>query len=82
MGITVGARDLRARVAEILQSVQEGETVTVTNRGRPVAEIRPVRNTRAGAADQAFGMWAERSDLEEVHGWLRKGRRSRSVRSS
>lgn len=39
----VPARDLRNRTAEVLRRVEPGERLTITSRGRPVAELVPVR---------------------------------------
>jgi prevent-host-death family protein len=44
MGATVSVRDLRNHGGEVLARVQAGETLTVTLRGTPVAELHPVRN--------------------------------------
>ncbi len=38
----VGVRDLKARLSEYLERVTRGEVITVTSRGRPVAQIVPV----------------------------------------
>ena len=38
---TVGIRELRQRASELLRLVQQGETITVTDRGRPVAVLAP-----------------------------------------
>jgi len=38
----VGIRDLKARLAEHLERVARGEVITVTKRGRRVAQIVPV----------------------------------------
>ncbi len=38
----VGARELKARLGTYLRRVQHGERLVVTDRGRPVAEIRPI----------------------------------------
>lgn len=38
----VGARELKARLGTYLQKVRRGRTVVVTDRGVPVAEIRPL----------------------------------------
>ena len=38
----VGIRDLKARLSEHLERVARGEVVTVTSRGRRVAQIVPV----------------------------------------
>lgn len=42
----VAARDLRNRTADVLRRVAAGERVTITSRGRPVAELIPVRTAR------------------------------------
>ena len=39
---TVGARELKNRLGRYLRQVQTGETILVTERGRPVAELRPL----------------------------------------
>jgi len=38
----VGVRELRQRASELLRRVQEGETIEVTDRGRPVALLSPL----------------------------------------
>lgn len=38
-------RDLKARLSSILRSVEGGEAVRVTSRGRPVAELVPPGST-------------------------------------
>ena len=42
----VAARELRNRTADVLRRVEAGERVTITSRGRPVAELIPVRAAR------------------------------------
>ena len=37
----VGARELKARLGTYLQRVRQGRTLVVTDRGQPVAELRP-----------------------------------------
>jgi prevent-host-death family protein len=39
----VGVRDLRNRTAEVVAAVESGESVTLTVRGQPVADIVPHR---------------------------------------
>ena len=39
---TVGARELKTRLGTYLRQVQTGATLIVTDRGRPVAELRPL----------------------------------------
>jgi prevent-host-death family protein len=38
---TVGVRELRQRASELLRLVGEGETIEITDRGRPVALLTP-----------------------------------------
>ena len=42
----IAARDLRNHTADVLRRVEEGEQVTITSRGRAVAELIPVRTAR------------------------------------
>lgn len=37
----VGARELKARLGTYLRRVRQGRTLVVTDRGEPVAELRP-----------------------------------------
>ncbi len=39
---SVGVRELRQRASELLRRVAAGETIEVTDRGRPVALLSPV----------------------------------------
>ena len=46
----VGARELKVRLGTYLRRVRQGQRLVVTDRGRPVAELRPVGGkTGAGA---------------------------------
>ncbi|HAM01850.1 MAG TPA: type II toxin-antitoxin system prevent-host-death family antitoxin [Acidimicrobiaceae bacterium] len=67
-------RDLRNHGGEVLARVEQGETVTVTRNGRPVAELRPL--PRGGlTAEELVRRWrrlpvvdpdALRRDIDEV----------------
>jgi prevent-host-death family protein len=39
---SVGVRELRQRASELLRLVEQGETIEITDRGRPVARLGPV----------------------------------------
>jgi len=39
---TVGARELKTRLGSHLRRVRQGATLVVTDRGHPVAELRPL----------------------------------------
>jgi prevent-host-death family protein len=40
--MSVGVRELRQRASELLRLVEQGETIEITDRGRPVACLTPV----------------------------------------
>jgi prevent-host-death family protein len=42
MAKTIGAREFKTRLGTYLRRVQRGATLIVTERGRPVAEVRPI----------------------------------------
>jgi prevent-host-death family protein len=39
---SVGVRELRQRASELLRRVEAGETIEITDRGRPVALLSPM----------------------------------------
>jgi len=41
---SVGSRELKTRLGTYLRLVKEGSTLIVTERGRPVAELRPLEH--------------------------------------
>ncbi len=47
MGVTYSLHAAKARFSEVIRQVREGATVTVSYRGEPVAEIRPLTDKRA-----------------------------------
>jgi len=54
---TVGVRELKNRLSHFLKSVADGERVTVTDRGRPVAVIIPPQESNE--VERAMGMVRE-----------------------
>lgn len=40
--MTAGVRELRQRASELLRQVQRGESIEITDRGRPVALLGPL----------------------------------------
>jgi prevent-host-death family protein len=44
----VGSRELKTRLGTYLRQIQKGHVLVVTERGRPVAELTPVRVERTG----------------------------------
>jgi prevent-host-death family protein len=47
---SVGIRELRQRASELLRKVEGGETIEITDRGRPVAVLAPLPDP--GPADR------------------------------
>jgi prevent-host-death family protein len=47
----VSVRDLRNRGGDVLARVQDGETLTITSDGTPVAELRPLPRRSRSAAE-------------------------------
>jgi prevent-host-death family protein len=49
--ILVGSRELKTRLGHYLARVRRGDTIIVTDRAEPVAELRPIGDSRdPGAA--------------------------------
>jgi prevent-host-death family protein len=53
---TVSIRDLRNRGGEVVDRAARGETVTITKSGKPIAELRPVRQPGI-TADVLLARW-------------------------
>jgi prevent-host-death family protein len=71
--------DMRRNPKKILDAIERNEVVTLTNRGKSVARIEPIRNTeRPCMKDQeAFGMWADRGDMADPVSYVRALRKGR-----
>jgi prevent-host-death family protein len=59
---SVGVRELRQRASELLRRVEQGETIEITDRGRPIARLAPLptgtpleQMRLAGEIDSASG---------------------------
>jgi prevent-host-death family protein len=59
---SVGVRELRQRASELLRLVEAGETIEVTDRGRPVAVLAPLPDRGALDRLRALGDVAPASD--------------------
>ncbi|MEX0941470.1 MAG: type II toxin-antitoxin system prevent-host-death family antitoxin [Pseudomonadales bacterium] len=54
MSTEIGAYDAKTKLPEILRRVERGESFTITNRGRPVADLIPTRVAEAEKARLAI----------------------------
>ena len=52
MAITWSVREVKARFSEVIRLVRNGETVTVSYRGEPVAEIRSISPRASPTLDE------------------------------
>jgi prevent-host-death family protein len=59
---TVGSFEAKTKLAELLDKVEAGETVTITRRGRPVAKLVP-------AAAEESERARRRALIEEIKRW-------------
>ncbi len=64
---SVGVRELRQRASELLRRVGEGETIEITDRGRPVALLTPTpRGTPLERLRAAGVIEAATEDLDDL----------------
>lgn len=67
--VSVGVRELRQRASVLLRLVERGETVEITDRGRPVALLTPLPEgsplERLRAAGEVEAASADLDDLPE-----------------
>ncbi len=64
---SIGVRELRQRASEYLRRVEAGETLEVTDRGRPVALLTPIPSTSRLEQLRANGGLSERQgDLDDL----------------
>lgn len=65
--VSVGVRELRQRASELLRLVEAGQTIEITDRGRPVAILAPPAASsplqRLRSAGDVVGARAELDDL-------------------
>jgi prevent-host-death family protein len=52
----VGIRELKARLSSYVARARRGESVVVTDRGRPVARLQPVETDEPPAAVRALAL--------------------------
>jgi prevent-host-death family protein len=71
----------KAKLSELIDEVERGETVVITRHGKPVAHIVPDDEARRARFDRAVDRMNERrkqtrpATVEEVIAWKNEGRR-------
>ena len=72
------AKDLRFNSKELLETVNRGEEVVITFRGKPCAKLIPYQETiRQPEKNELFGIWQDDEmsrNVDEYVRDLRKGR--------
>jgi prevent-host-death family protein len=64
---SAGVRELRQRASELLRRVEAGETIEITDRGRPVAVLAPLPDQRPIDRLRATGdLEPASSDLKDL----------------
>ncbi len=74
------AKDLRFHSKELLESVERGEEVVITYRGKPHAKLIPIRKKKAIFSDeesQLFGIWKDNESVSDVNDYVRNLRKGR-----
>ena len=72
------AKDLRFHSKELLDTVNRGEEVVITFRGKPCAKLIPYSEKKEKIAkNELFGIWKDNDNVQEIDEYvrgLRKGR--------
>ncbi|MFH1527793.1 MAG: type II toxin-antitoxin system prevent-host-death family antitoxin [Bacteroidota bacterium] len=73
------AKELRFHTKELLESVSRGEEVIITFRGKPYAKLVPLKESKNNIekSNELFGIWKNRTDLEDVDSYIREIRKGR-----
>ena len=72
------AKDLRFHSRELLDTVNRGEEVVITFRGKPCAKLIPYREKKENITkNELFGIWKDNDSVQEIDEYvrgLRKGK--------
>lgn len=63
---SVGIRELRQRASELLRRVEDGESIEITDRGRPVAMLGPLPDDPLERLRASGGLQEGQGDLREL----------------
>ncbi len=72
------AKDLRYNLKNILETIDRGEEVLITNRGRIKARIVSAEKKPETTMKNPFvGIWKDRKDMQNVEAYVRDIRKGR-----
>ena len=69
----IGAYEAKTKLPELLRRVAAGERFTITNRGQPVAELRPVSGESGAGVRQAVALMRTLPKIRGVSGRIVRG---------
>ncbi|MCD6388214.1 MAG: type II toxin-antitoxin system prevent-host-death family antitoxin [Desulfobulbaceae bacterium] len=73
------AKDLRFHAKELLNTVNRGEEVIITYRGKPCAKLVPIQEEEKASTqpNELFGIWKDNAQTEDVENYIRTIRKGR-----
>ncbi len=71
------AKDLRFHSKELLNTVNRGEEVIITYRGKPCAKLIPYDELKKNKKTNLFGIWKNNDIVEDVDDYVRDLRKER-----
>ena len=72
------AKDLRFHSKELLDSVERGEEVVITYRGKPHAKLVPIKKIKSTQKNNGlFGIWKDNESVKDVAKYVRDLRKGR-----
>lgn len=80
-GMKASILDLKKNMRNVLAALDHNEKITLTYRGKEKAIIVPIKNQTSkipAKMHPAFGIWADRKDMNDVHAFVRKLRKGRT----
>ena len=55
MALNYSIREAKAKFSEVIRQVRNGKSITITHRGKPVAEIRSIERWRTPTLEKRLG---------------------------
>lgn len=72
------AKDLRFNSKELIDSINRGEEVVITFRGKPCAKLVPYQKTKKQPQkNELFGIWRDNDMIQNVSEYVRNLRKGR-----
>ena len=72
------AKELRFKSKELLNTVNRGEEVVITFRGKPCAKLVPYKEKKTETTkNELFGIWKDEDPVQDVDKYVRKLRKGR-----